>query len=86
MDTEWPVADIGGSLVVAGRPVTDKVGLLAVIRNPPAGTGGPLASLDPLADTTGQATWEASWMSQEPVWSTQDARGVPGRSLTDTRG
>ena len=62
-DTERPVADIRGSLVVTGRPVTEKVGPLAVIRNPLAGTG------DPLADTTGQAKYmRHAGCQQEALW------------------
>ena len=54
--------------MVTGRPVTEKVGPLAVIRNPLAGTGGPLDSTgDPLADITGKANYEACWMSQEAL-------------------
>ena len=63
------MADIGGSLVVTGRLVTEKVGPLAVIGSPLDGTGGPLANTgDPQADTTGQTKWEACWMSQEALW------------------
>ena len=59
--------------------MTDKGRPLAVIRDRAAGTGGPLGGTGgPLADRRGLAKWETRWMSQEGLWSTQEALGVMG--------